>query len=109
MAHIDATAATFQKEVMESPVLTLVDFWAPWCGPCRMLGPVLEELANEHGATLKVVKVNVDDEMNLAMQYGINSIPAVKIFHNGKMVHEFVGLKQKDDLNNIIASLGNVA
>lgn len=95
MAHIDATVMNFEQEVIEASksVLVLVDFWAPWCGPCRILGPMIEEIAESHAGKVKVVKVNVDEEEMLAMQYRISSIPAMKFFKNGVEVLEMIGIK----------------
>ena len=95
MAEITLTNDNFKTEVLESDIPVLVDFWAPWCGPCKMLGPVIAELAEEYEGKVKVGKVNVDDEGELAMEYGIESIPAVLIFKEGKVVEQSLGFKPK--------------
>jgi thioredoxin 1 len=88
----------FKTEVLGSDVPVLVDFWAPWCGPCKMIGPVIEELAGDYAGKVKVGKVNVDDNQQLAAQFGIRGIPTVMLFKGGDVVDSFVGLQQKDDL-----------
>ena len=94
MSSIAVTNQTFEKEVLNSTLPVLVDFWAPWCGPCRMLGPVLEEIANER-TDLKVVKINVDEEEELANRFGIMSIPTLILFRDGKPVRQSMGVQPK--------------
>ncbi len=95
MAELILTSDNFKTEVLESEIPVLVDFWASWCGPCKMLGPIIAELADEYEGKVKVGKVNVDDEEELAMQYGIESIPAVLYFKNGEVVEQSLGFKPK--------------
>lgn len=95
----------FQSDVVQqsSSKPVLVDFWAPWCGPCRMLGPVLDELAGEAGEKWKLAKVNVDEYQSEASQFQVRSIPSVKLFHNGTVIAEFVGALPKDQIQSWLA------
>jgi len=95
MATINVTTATFDAEVLKSNTPVLVDFWAEWCGPCRAVGPILEEISNEHGTKLKIVKLNTDNESAIAIKYGITSIPAMYVFVNGEVVKTIVGARPK--------------
>ncbi len=94
--HVDE--ATFEQEVLKSPTPVLVDFWAEWCGPCRMIGPIIEEIADEQKSKLKVVKINVDQAQEVAMRYSIMSIPTLLVFKNGEAVDQIVGAMPKQQL-----------
>ena len=102
MAEITLTSDNFAKEVLESDIPVLVDFWASWCGPCKMLGPVISELAEENEGKIKVGKVNVDDEEELAAQYGIQSIPTVLLFKGGEVISQSLGFKPKAFFTDMI-------
>jgi thioredoxin 1 len=102
---MEFTDQNFDQEVLKNDKLVVVDFWAPWCGPCQIMGPILEELSTEVKDTAKVGKLNVDDNPETASKYGIMSIPTIKIFKGGKIVKEFVGVQQKDALKAELAKL----
>lgn len=101
---MDVTQDTFEAQVLKSPVPVLVDFWAPWCAPCRVLGPVLERLEAQARGLWRLCKVNTEVDPQLAAQYQISSIPAVKLFHNGKVIGEFVGALPESQLARWLAT-----
>jgi thioredoxin 1 len=95
MKPVEATTESFKTDVLEADKPVIVDFWAEWCGPCRMVSPILDEIATEYSEKLKVVKVNVDDHPQLAMDYQVTGIPLLGIFQGGKMVKQLVGARPK--------------
>lgn len=101
---IEVKDATFQNEVLDSNDPILVDFWAAWCGPCRMMAPVLEEMAQDYSGKMKVAKLNVDENPESASTYGVMSIPTLILFKQGKAVERFVGFKPKQELARLIDS-----
>ena len=101
---IEINDASFKTEVSDSPLPVLVDFWAPWCGPCKMITPVLDELAQEYDGKAKIVKINIDDNQNTPAQFGVRSIPTLILFKNGNEVEKIIGAQSKDKLKAMIDS-----
>ena len=102
MAELTLTGQNFEQEVLLAKEPVLVDFWATWCGPCRMLAPVIEEIATEYAGKVKVGKVNVDDERELALEYGVSSIPTVMVFQNGEVKETSVGYRPKEEIEQLL-------
>jgi len=102
---IELTEANFESEVLKSAQPVLVDFWAEWCGPCRMMNPIIDELVDSYQGKVKVGKVDVDKNPNLAAQYGIQGVPSFLIFQKGEMVKQMVGAQPKDKMSAEIDSL----
>lgn len=105
MSEITLTAANFQSEVLESTVPVLVDFWAEWCMPCRMIGPSVEQLAASYAGRIKVGKVNVDNESDIASRYGIVSIPTLIVFKDGQVLRQKVGALPKREIEGLFKDL----
>ena len=103
---VTLTEANFDQEVLKSTTPVLVDFWAEWCGPCKMIAPILDELASEYDGKVKVGKVNIDENQSIATEYGIRAIPTMLIFKDGEVAEQVVGLRSKRDLK---ANLDKVA
>lgn len=108
MAHVVVTDKTFEEDVLKAEGIVLVDFWASWCMPCQMLGPILDELSEELGDKVKICKMNVDENRETSAEYNIMSIPVVFVFKDGKVVDQIVGLRQKEDyVNSVNKQIGD--
>lgn len=105
MAAVKITVSNFESEVLRSDQPVLVDFYADWCGPCRMLAPVLEEIAREYEGGVKVGKVNVDEQMELAQKFGVSSIPLLVVFKDGQPVAKSLGYRPKEEIVNLLKDL----
>ena len=102
MAELKITRENFENEVMKSNIPVLIDFWAPWCGPCQMMGPIIEQLAEEYEGKAKVGKVNVDEEGELSQAFGVMSIPTIVLVKDGKVVKQVVGARPKAELEAML-------
>ncbi|NLG03640.1 MAG: thioredoxin [Clostridia bacterium] len=102
MAELKITRENFENEVMKSNIPVLIDFWAPWCGPCRMMGPIIEQLAEEYEGKVKVGKVNVDEESELSQAFGVMSIPTIVLVKDGKIVKQAVGARPKAEVEAML-------
>ena len=102
MAVVTVTAENFNQEVLEADKTVLIDFWASWCGPCKMLSPVVDEIAEEVDSSVKICKINVDEQRGLANEFQIRSIPTLIVIKNGKMVNQSVGVKSKAEILSML-------
>ena len=102
MAELKITRENFENEVMKSNIPVLIDFWAPWCGPCRMMGPIIEQLAEEYEGKAKVGKVNVDEEGELSQAFGVMSIPTIVLVKDGQVVRQAVGARPKAEVEAML-------
>ncbi len=102
MVEVNLTNQNFEEEVLKNNRLVLVDFFATWCGPCKMIAPILSEIAEEYKGKVKVGKVNVDEQNELAMEYRIESIPTLKLFKDGKVIKTLIGLRSKSEIEEIL-------
>ena len=99
---IEINDASFKSEVTDSAIPVLVDFWAPWCGPCKMIAPVLEEIASEYDGKVKVVKINIDENQTTPSTYGVRSIPTLILFKDGQEVEKIIGAQSKQNLKQLV-------
>jgi thioredoxin 1 len=104
MSAKNVTTASFQADVLDNPKPVMVDFWAEWCGPCRMVSPILDEIATEYADKIDIVKVNVDEEPQLAMQYGVTGIPMMAVFQGGTIAKQMVGARPKNAIVGDLAA-----
>ncbi len=104
MSAKNVTTASFQADVLDNPKPVMVDFWAEWCGPCRMVSPILDEIATEYADKIDIVKVNVDEEPQLAMQYGVTGIPMMAVFQGGSIAKQMVGARPKNAIVEDLAA-----
>lgn len=105
MAELKITATNFETEVLHSTKPVLIDFYADWCGPCKMLSPIVHEIAEEYADTLKVGKVNVDEQMDLSMRFNVSSIPMLALIQDGKMIDQSIGYCPKEDILAMLKKL----